>query len=184
MGSLLAGGAGLQCPHLSWDRGTCCEGALGVGLLVSSPMQEGIGTPQEMRWVLVVGADCLSFAPQDHSHLLYSTIPRMQDPGQIVEETYTMEEDPEGAMSVVSVETSDDGTTRRTETTVQAWGERGGDRALGRNPMTRVSASLPRYELKWVRICLEKVLGRSGTLGTQECGGFPDGSMSCIHPPR
>lgn len=50
----------------------------------------------------------------------------MQDPGQIVEETYTMEEDPEGAMSVVSVETSDDGTTRRTETTVQAWGEHGG----------------------------------------------------------
>ncbi|XP_074810615.1 catenin delta-1 isoform X4 [Natator depressus] len=57
--------------------------------------------------------------PPDRSHLLYSTIPRMQDPGQIVEETYTMEEDPEGAMSVVSVETSDDGTTRRTETTVK-----------------------------------------------------------------
>ncbi|XP_022447634.1 catenin delta-1 isoform X2 [Delphinapterus leucas] len=55
--------------------------------------------------------------PQDHSHLLYSTIPRMQEPGQIVE-TYT-EEDPEGAMSVVSVETSDDGATRRTETTVK-----------------------------------------------------------------
>ncbi|XP_019830659.2 catenin delta-1 isoform X5 [Bos indicus] len=55
--------------------------------------------------------------PQDHSHLLYSTVPRMQEPGQIVE-TYT-EEDPEGAMSVVSVETSDDGTTRRTETTVK-----------------------------------------------------------------
>lgn len=34
-----------------------------------------------------------------------------------------MEEDPEGAMSVVSVETSDDGTTRRTETTVQPWGQ-------------------------------------------------------------
>ncbi|XP_032702421.1 LOW QUALITY PROTEIN: catenin delta-1 [Lontra canadensis] len=55
--------------------------------------------------------------PQDHSHLVYSTIPRMQEPGQIVG-TYT-EEDPEGAMSVVSVETSDDGTTRRTETTVK-----------------------------------------------------------------
>ncbi|XP_055403176.1 catenin delta-1 isoform X5 [Bubalus kerabau] len=55
--------------------------------------------------------------PQDHSHLLYSTVPRMQEPGQIVE-TYT-EEDPEGAMSVVSVETSEDGTTRRTETTVK-----------------------------------------------------------------
>lgn len=37
-----------------------------------------------------------------------------------------MEEDPEGAMSVVSVETSDDGTTRRTETTVWAWGHSGG----------------------------------------------------------
>lgn len=37
-----------------------------------------------------------------------------------------MEEDPEGAMSVVSVETSDDGTTRRTETTVQPWGSVGG----------------------------------------------------------
>ncbi|XP_051022779.1 catenin delta-1 isoform X3 [Acomys russatus] len=55
--------------------------------------------------------------PQDHNHLLYSTVSRMQEPGQIVE-TYT-EEDPEGAMSVVSVETSDDGTTRRTETTVK-----------------------------------------------------------------
>ncbi|XP_058998889.1 catenin delta-1 isoform X6 [Mustela lutreola] len=55
--------------------------------------------------------------PQDHSHLVYSTISRMQEPGQIVG-TYT-EEDPEGAMSVVSVETSDDGTTRRTETTVK-----------------------------------------------------------------
>ncbi|XP_069888377.1 catenin delta-1 isoform X3 [Dipodomys merriami] len=62
-------------------------------------------------------ADLKLNGPQDHSHLLYSTIPRMQEPGQIVE-TYT-EEDPEGAMSVVSVETSDDGTTRRTETTVK-----------------------------------------------------------------
>ncbi|XP_030041971.1 catenin delta-1 isoform X3 [Microcaecilia unicolor] len=57
--------------------------------------------------------------PQERNHVVYSTLPRMQDPGHIVEETYTMEEDPEGAMSVVSVETSDDGTTRRTETTVK-----------------------------------------------------------------
>lgn len=74
---------------------------------------------------LVLGSDPVPLSPQDHSHLLYSTIPRMQDPGQIVEETYTMEEDPEGAMSVVSVETSDDGTTRRTETTVGTWVGRG-----------------------------------------------------------
>ncbi|MGH0179349.1 UNVERIFIED_CONTAM: hypothetical protein FKN15_001174 [Acipenser sinensis] len=41
----------------------------------------------------------------------------MLDPGHFVEETVTMEEDPDLPASVVSVETSDDGTTRRTETT-------------------------------------------------------------------
>lgn len=92
-------------------------------------MQGDTGAPWGVRsplalcqlcwWRGLIAYPCSS---QDHSHLLYSTIPRMQDPGQIVEETYTMEEDPEGAMSVVSVETSDDGTTRRTETTVRAWG--------------------------------------------------------------
>ncbi|XP_069047395.1 catenin delta-1 isoform X3 [Lepisosteus oculatus] len=44
---------------------------------------------------------------------------RMLDPGHIVEETVTVEEDPEQPASVVSVETSEDGTTRRTETTVK-----------------------------------------------------------------
>lgn len=42
----------------------------------------------------------------------------MLDPGHVLE-TYTVEEDPQQSPSVVSVETSDDGTTRRTETTVQ-----------------------------------------------------------------
>ncbi|XP_041095283.1 catenin delta-1-like isoform X3 [Polyodon spathula] len=49
----------------------------------------------------------------------YSTLTRMLDPGHFVEETVTMEEDPDPPASVVSVETSDDGTTRRTETTVK-----------------------------------------------------------------
>jgi len=40
------------------------------------------------------------------------------DPGQVVQETYTVEEDPQEAPPVVSVETGEDGTTRRTETTV------------------------------------------------------------------
>ncbi|XP_066574769.1 catenin delta-1 isoform X2 [Amia ocellicauda] len=44
---------------------------------------------------------------------------RMLDPGHFVEETVTVEEDPEQPASVVSVETSEDGTTRRTETTVK-----------------------------------------------------------------
>ncbi|KAJ8382416.1 hypothetical protein SKAU_G00031940 [Synaphobranchus kaupii] len=44
---------------------------------------------------------------------------RMLDPGHVVEETYTVEEDPQEAPSVVSVETNEDGTTRRTETTVK-----------------------------------------------------------------
>ncbi|XP_039623550.1 catenin delta-1 isoform X1 [Polypterus senegalus] len=50
--------------------------------------------------------------PQAHQY-------RMIDPGHIVEETVTVEEDPDQPESVVSVETSEDGTTRRTETTVK-----------------------------------------------------------------
>ncbi|XP_041640548.1 catenin delta-1 isoform X1 [Cheilinus undulatus] len=41
------------------------------------------------------------------------------EPGQVVQETYTVEEDPQELPPVVSVETSEDGTTRRTETTVK-----------------------------------------------------------------
>lgn len=36
----------------------------------------------------------------------------------MVQETYTVEEDPQELAPVVSVETNEDGTTRRTETTV------------------------------------------------------------------
>lgn len=82
---------------------------------VSAQLERVRVSPQDASPLMANGT--LTRRHQDHSHLLYSTIPRMQEPGQIVE-TYT-EEDPEGAMSVVSVETSDDGTTRRTETTVK-----------------------------------------------------------------
>ncbi|XP_038570287.1 catenin delta-1 isoform X2 [Micropterus salmoides] len=41
------------------------------------------------------------------------------EPGQVVQETYTVEEDPQELPPVVSVETTEDGTTRRTETTVK-----------------------------------------------------------------
>ncbi|XP_065816142.1 catenin delta-1 isoform X1 [Labrus bergylta] len=41
------------------------------------------------------------------------------EPGQVMQETYTVEEDPQELPPVVSVETSEDGTTRRTETTVK-----------------------------------------------------------------
>ncbi|XP_078145875.1 catenin delta-1 isoform X2 [Centroberyx gerrardi] len=41
------------------------------------------------------------------------------EPGQMVQETYTVEEEPQEAPPVVSVETTEDGTTRRTETTVK-----------------------------------------------------------------
>lgn len=40
------------------------------------------------------------------------------EPGQVMEESYTVEEDPQEFPPVVSVETGEDGTTRRTETTV------------------------------------------------------------------
>lgn len=42
---------------------------------------------------------------------------RMLDPGHMVE-SVTVEEDPHEALPIISVETNDDGTTRRTETTV------------------------------------------------------------------
>ncbi|XP_032382055.1 catenin delta-1 isoform X3 [Etheostoma spectabile] len=41
------------------------------------------------------------------------------EPGQVVQETYTVEEDPQEVPPVVSVQTNEDGTTRRTETTVK-----------------------------------------------------------------
>lgn len=43
----------------------------------------------------------------------------MQEPQEVVEETVTIEEDPGTPSSHVSVVTSDDGTTRRTETKVR-----------------------------------------------------------------
>uniref|UniRef100_A0AAY5EDQ8 Catenin (cadherin-associated protein), delta 1 n=1 Tax=Electrophorus electricus TaxID=8005 RepID=A0AAY5EDQ8_ELEEL len=46
---------------------------------------------------------------------------RMLDPGHVVEETVTVEEDPRDTSPVISVETSEDGTTRRTETTVSTF---------------------------------------------------------------
>lgn len=42
----------------------------------------------------------------------------MQEPQELVEETVTIEEDPGTPTSHVSVVTSEDGTTRRTETKV------------------------------------------------------------------
>ncbi|XP_041839553.1 catenin delta-1 isoform X2 [Melanotaenia boesemani] len=41
------------------------------------------------------------------------------DPGQVVQESYTVEDDPQELPPVISVETAEDGTTRRTETTVK-----------------------------------------------------------------
>uniref|UniRef100_H3D478 Catenin delta 1 n=1 Tax=Tetraodon nigroviridis TaxID=99883 RepID=H3D478_TETNG len=48
-----------------------------------------------------------------------SPSPLTMEPGQMVQETYMVEEDPQELAPVVSVETGDDGTTRRTETTVK-----------------------------------------------------------------
>ncbi|XP_006790904.1 catenin delta-1 [Neolamprologus brichardi] len=41
------------------------------------------------------------------------------EPGQVVQETFTVEEQPQQMPPIVSVETSEDGTTKRTETTVK-----------------------------------------------------------------
>uniref|UniRef100_A0A7N6BBJ8 Catenin (cadherin-associated protein), delta 1 n=1 Tax=Anabas testudineus TaxID=64144 RepID=A0A7N6BBJ8_ANATE len=64
--------------------------------------------------------------PPSTYHQAHSSIPRfhlfiraMMEPGQVVQETYTVEEQPQESLPVISVETTDDGTTRRTETTVK-----------------------------------------------------------------
>lgn len=56
---------------------------------------------------------CCSTGANSHPRLQF----RME-PGQVMEESYTVEEEPQELPPVVSVETGDDGTTRRTETTV------------------------------------------------------------------
>ncbi|XP_062240644.1 ARVCF delta catenin family member b isoform X4 [Platichthys flesus] len=55
---------------------------------------------------------------QEQSPSNASSLAMMQEPQEVVEETVTIEEDPGTPTSHVSVVTSDDGTTRRTETKV------------------------------------------------------------------
>lgn len=49
-----------------------------------------------------------------------TSLATMQEPQEVMEETVTVEEDPGTPTSHVSVVTSEDGTTRRTETKVKA----------------------------------------------------------------
>lgn len=65
---------------------------------------------------------------QEQSPSNVTSLGMMQEPQEVVEETVTIEEDPGTPTSHVSVVTSDDGTTRRTETKVGCppvvcWGE-------------------------------------------------------------
>ncbi|TNN76366.1 Armadillo repeat protein deleted in velo-cardio-facial syndrome [Liparis tanakae] len=53
---------------------------------------------------------------QEQSPSNATSLAMMQEPQEVVEETVTIEEDPGTPSSHVSVVTSDDGTTRRTET--------------------------------------------------------------------
>lgn len=55
---------------------------------------------------------------QEQSPSNATSLAMMQEPPEVVEETVTIEEDPGTPTSHVSVVTSDDGTTRRTETKV------------------------------------------------------------------
>lgn len=56
---------------------------------------------------------------QEQSPSNATSLAMMQEPQEVVEETVTIEEDPGTPTSHVSVVTSDDGTTRRTETKVR-----------------------------------------------------------------
>lgn len=59
---------------------------------------------------------------QEQSPSNATSLAMMQEPQEMVEETVTIEEDPGTPTSHVSVVTSDDGTTRRTETKVRPKG--------------------------------------------------------------
>lgn len=59
-----------------------------------------------------------SLCVQEQSPSNATSLAMMQEPQEVVEETVTIEEDPGTPTSHVSVVTSDDGTTRRTETKV------------------------------------------------------------------
>uniref|UniRef100_A0A3Q2XF40 ARVCF delta catenin family member b n=1 Tax=Hippocampus comes TaxID=109280 RepID=A0A3Q2XF40_HIPCM len=67
-------------------------------------------TSQPLAWQQVV--------MQEQSPSNATSLAMMQEPPEVVEETVTIEEDPGTPTSHVSVVTSDDGTTRRTETKV------------------------------------------------------------------
>ncbi|XP_075904392.1 ARVCF delta catenin family member b isoform X4 [Nelusetta ayraudi] len=67
-------------------------------------------TSQPLAWQQVV--------MQEQSPSNVTSLGMMQEPQEVVEETVTIEEDPGTPTSHVSVVTSDDGTTRRTETKV------------------------------------------------------------------
>lgn len=68
---------------------------------------------------------------QEQSPSNVTSLGMMQEPQEVVEETVTIEEDPGTPTSHVSVVTSDDGTTRRTETKV-CWPARDLETADGR----------------------------------------------------
>lgn len=61
----------------------------------------------------------LLLSAQEQSPSNATSLAMMQEPQEVVEETVTIEEDPGTPTSHVSVVTSDDGTTRRTETKVR-----------------------------------------------------------------
>lgn len=74
-----------------------------------------------------VNSDCetcflLHPSVQEQSPSNATSLAMMQEPQEVVEETVTIEEDPGTPTSHVSVVTSDDGTTRRTETKVKCKG--------------------------------------------------------------
>ncbi|XP_077943698.1 ARVCF delta catenin family member b isoform X13 [Gasterosteus aculeatus] len=79
--------------------------------------------PAEVKQILqecafVSSCECATVSVWEQSPSNATSLAMMQEPQEVVEETVTIEEDPGTPTSHVSVVTSDDGTTRRTETKV------------------------------------------------------------------
>uniref|UniRef100_A0A7N8WUS3 Catenin (cadherin-associated protein), delta 1 n=1 Tax=Mastacembelus armatus TaxID=205130 RepID=A0A7N8WUS3_9TELE len=101
--------------------------------------------------------EMLSRALEEERRSCAGTLPRplpnMMEPGQVVQETYTVEE-PQESPPIISVETTDDGTTRRTETTVT--------KCESRNARCKVCCSaILQLELMDTNLCVQ--VGRMGS---------------------
>ncbi|XP_059815726.1 splicing regulator ARVCF-like [Hypanus sabinus] len=102
------------------------------------------GSGQGDRWLIADSPP--QNGPKDLPFPYSPRVKMLQDPGPYIEETVTVEEDPDPPASIVSLEMDEDGNTRRTETRVSRPGgaEPGGGSQWPETPVRWPSEGVPR----------------------------------------